>query len=77
MGFYGISFSFSLGGAGGGMGVLVSSLGIFFLLYGNVYNKIIKIRSTSCEVEDFVETHFCRKLCVILRPRDSPYYVCA
>ena len=28
----------------------------------------MKIRSTSCEIEDFVETHLC-KLCVILRSR--------
>ena len=33
------------------------------------YIKIEKYTSSSCEIEYFVETHICTKLCVILRSR--------
>ena len=33
-----------------------------------IYIIKFKVHSTSCEIEDFVETHLC-KLCVILRSR--------
>ena len=36
-------------------------------IWYQVYSMKIKIHS-SCEIEDFVETHLC-KLCVILRSR--------
>ena len=55
--------------------LLITMRSIRLISRADIYIYIIKMKiHSSCEIEDFVETHLC-KLCVILRSR-AYIYIC-